>query len=65
MCTWRAVAHGLVGGGMAGILIWAVFFFVSMGAGVPEGATILLASGLALLAGLALNLAGDMMYFRG
>lgn len=65
MGTWRAVAHGLVGGGAAGILIWAVFFFVSLGQGVPDGATVLLASGGALAAGLALNAGGDMMFFRG
>lgn len=65
MCTWRAVAHGLVGGGAAGILIWAVFLFVSFGEGVPDGATVLLASGLALGAGLALNAGGDMTFFQG
>lgn len=65
METVRAVAHGLAGGGAAGIGLWAIFLFVSMGQGVPDGATVLLASGLSLAAGLALTAASDMMLFKG
>ena len=65
MDTWRAVGHGLVGGGAAGILLWAVLLFVSMGAGAPDGATILLLAGGAFAAGLALTLGSDMTLFRG
>ena len=63
MCVWRAVAHGLVGGGAAGILLWAVALFVSMGAGAP-GAAFVCSAGM-LAAGLGLAIGANMATFRG
>lgn len=63
MCVWRAVAHGLVGGGVAGILIWAVALFVSMGGAVP-GLAFMLAAAI-LAAGLGLNIGNDMAMSPG